>query len=333
MKTMIHIPRKLAVFAALILICAPAWASPPGTGGGLIFYVHACCRTMRSMNSDGTNQIAYGVGTYGPPSTVTFGGHYWFLNTANVDPLEFYPDGVARAEVFAFRDDYDFYNNDNSTTKVQLTNDITLQPSGDGLYAVHWVPGGQQISFRARRWSGSTVLEGGIYTGSLQFGPDGNITGLIAQPTAPAIPFSLDSTLWPNVRTYGWDPTGQKIAYDDTATLGVADVFGSPHQVIYNGWSHTPQWSHDGRKIAFTNINPGISTINPNGSGLKEIIKKTTAYTFDRPFWSPADTHIVCYGFSTTSIDDEIFRATSSGSSLTNLTNTPSTAEYPMGWR
>jgi Tol biopolymer transport system component len=265
---------------------------------------------------------------------VPYNGHVWFLNTANLSPLEYYPDGVARAEVFAFRDDYDYYNNDNSTTKVQLTNDITLQSSGDGLYAVHWVPGGQKISFRARRWSGSTIVEGGIYTASLQFGPDGNITGLAAQPVAPAIPFSLDSTQWPNVRTYGWDPTGSKIAYDDSATLGVADVVGSPHQIIYNGYSHTPQWSPDGSKIAFTNANVGISTINPNGTSLKEIVRRTSAWTFDRPFWSPTGSHIVCYGFAATGpINDDIFRATSNGNSLTNLTNTSSDSEYPMGWR
>ena len=340
MKTIIDISypavktaaRKLAAFAALTLICATASASPPGTGGGTIFYVYACCRTMRSMNSDGTNQTAFGVGTYGPPSTVPYNGHRWFLNTANTTPPEFYPDGVARAEVFAFRDDYDFYNNDNSTTKVQLTNDNTLQTSGDGLYSVHWVPGGQKISFRARRWSGTTVSGGGIYTASLQFGPDGNITGLIAQPTAPAIPFSLDSTQWPNVRTYGWDPTGIKIAYDDTAALGVADVVGSPHVTIYYGLSHTPQWSPDGTTIAFTNPNAGISTIRPNGTHLTEIIRRTNTRTFDRPFFSPTGSHIVCYGFATTG-DLELFRATSSGASLTNLTNTSSTAEMSMGWR
>jgi hypothetical protein len=206
--------------AALTLICAPASASPPGNGGGTIYYTYACCRTMWTMNSDGGSLTKLGVGTYGPPSTVTYNGYTWFLNTANTTPAEYYPDGSARAEVFAFRSDYDFYNNDNGMTKVQLTNDITLQTNGDGLYSLHWVPGGQKISFKARRWNGTVVSEGGIYTAFLQFGPDGNITGLIAQPTAPAIPFSLDSTQWPNVRTYGWDPTGGKIAYDDSATLG-----------------------------------------------------------------------------------------------------------------
>src|SRR5436190_18245050 len=111
--------RKLAAFAALTLICAPALAAPPGTGGGTIYYTHACCRTMRSMNSDGSNQTALGVGTYGPPSMVMYNNHRWFLNTMPVTPQEYYPDGSPRVEVFALRDDYDYYINDNSATRVQ----------------------------------------------------------------------------------------------------------------------------------------------------------------------------------------------------------------------
>ena len=75
------VTRKLAAFAALTLICATASASPPGTGGGTIYYVHTCCRTMRTMNSDGSNQTQLGFGTYGPASTVIYNGHRWFLDT------------------------------------------------------------------------------------------------------------------------------------------------------------------------------------------------------------------------------------------------------------
>ena len=328
----------------ITLVCAPlliigvtasAVPPPPNTGGGTIYYTHACCRTMWAMNSDGTNQIHFGTGTYGPPSMSIYGGYRYFLHTMPVTPQQFYPDGSPVVVVVALRSDYDTYVNDNSTTKVQLTDDVTLQPQGDGLYSCHWVPGGQKISFKARRWSGSVVAEAGIYTATLQFGPDGSPIGLVAQPAAPAIPFPLDADLWPNVRTYGWDPTGSKVAYDNSAALWVADIFGSPHQRIYNTWAHTPQWSPDGNTIAFTNSNNGISTIRPNGTHLTEIIRRTSTYTFDRPYWSPTGSHIVCYGlnFTTSPIDDEIFRVTSTGNSLTNLTNTPSVAEYPMGWR
>jgi hypothetical protein len=336
MKTIIHITRKLAAFAALTLTCDTISAGPPvNTGGGTIFYTHACCRSMWAMNSDGTNQVHFGTGTYGPPSIGIYGGYRWFLHTVPTTPQEFYPNGDERAEVVALRSDWDWYTNDNSTTKIQLTNDITLQTQGDGLYSLHWVAG-NKISFKARRWSGSTVSEAGIYTATLQFGADGSPIGLVAQPTAPAIPFPLDANQWPNVRTYGWDPTATKVAYDNSTALWVADIFGNPHQRIYNTWTHTPQWSPDGNTIAFTNSTNGISTIRPNGTHLTEIIRRTSTWAFGRPYFSPTGSHIVCYGINVPTGDEDIFRATSSGTNLTNLTNTPytpSSAEYPMGWR
>jgi hypothetical protein len=329
-----NVTRKLAVFAALTLSCATGFGAGGGggnTGGGTIYYVHTGLKTTWTMNSDGSNKTQLGFGTYGPVSTVKHNNHYWFLDTREITPREYYPNGEYRTEVFAVRDDYDFNNNNNSATRVQLTNDITLQPAGDGLYALHWVPGGQMISIKARRWSGATVAEGGIYTASLQFGPDGNIIGLAAQPGAPAISFPLDGNQWPNVSTYCWDPTGSKVAYEERTGLLVADLIGSPHQRIYNGIPHTPQWSSDGNKIAFTNATLSIMTINPNGSGLREVIRRTNSWTFDRPFFSPTGSHIVCYGMGASGLD--VFRVASNGNSLTNLTNTPSTNEYPMGWR
>jgi hypothetical protein len=331
--------RKLAAFAALTLICAtgPSQAANGGggggTGGGTIFYTHTCCRQMWTMNSDGTSQTQLGLGAYGPVSTQKYNGHYFFMDARPIDPPEYYPNGDLRLEVFALRDDYDQNNNNNSATRVQLTNDITLQTSyasGDPTYNLQWMPGGQKISIKARRWSGGLVSEGGIYTASLQFGTDGNITGLIAQPGAVAIAFPLDSNQWPNFRSYGWDPTSSKIAYEDTFVLGTADLLGSPHTVIYNGWANTPQWSPDGKKIMFMNVNFGISTIGPDGKALKEILRRGSSGGFARPFWSPTGSNVVCYG---TGASVDIFRADSNGNFLTNLTNTPSDGEITQGWR
>ena len=324
--------RKFAAFAGLTLICATASASGPGTGGGTIYYRQTCCLTMRTMNSDGTNQTQLGLGTYASVSTQLYNGHRWFLDVRQTLPIENYPDGGSRGEVVAIRDDFDYNNNNNSATQVRLTNDITFQTWHDGFYSLQWVPGGVKISIKARRWSGSNVIEGGIYTASLQFGPDGNIIGLLAQPTVPAIPFPLDANLWPNFRSYCWDPTASKVAYEDTTALRIADLLGSPHQTIYNAPARTPQWSPDGTTIAFTDSNYGISTIRPNGTHLTAIIRRTPTYVFDRPFWSPTGSNIVCYGASTSG-DSDVFRAGSNGNFLTNLTNTPSTGEVSMGWR
>jgi hypothetical protein len=345
MKTIIHLiystvraaSRKLAAIAGVTLICAiglsqSAVAGGPGTGGGTIFYRQTCCLRMQTMNSDGTNQTQLGLGTYASVSTQRYNGHYWFLDVRQTTPIEYYPDGGTRGEVYAFRDDYDYNAPDNSGKYARLTNDITFQTWHDGFYSLQWMPGGVKISIKARRWSGANVIEGGIYTASLQFGPEGNIIGLLAQPTVPAIPFPLDATQWPNFRSYCWDPTASKVAYEDTTALRVADLLGSPHQTIYNAPARTPQWSPDGTTIAFTDANFGISTTRPNGTHLTAIIRRTPTWIFDRVFWSPTGSNIVCYGASTSG-DSDVFRAGSNGNFLTNLTNTPSTAEVTMGWR
>src|SRR6266700_2389596 len=124
------VTRKLAAFAALTLICVTASASPPGTGGGTIYYIHQCCRTMWSMNSDGTNQTQLGYQTYVPVSTQLYNGHRWFLDTRLIASLEYVQNGDVRGEVFALGEDYDYNLNNNSATKVRVTNDITVQTYG-----------------------------------------------------------------------------------------------------------------------------------------------------------------------------------------------------------
>jgi Tol biopolymer transport system component len=178
------------------------------------------------------------------------------------------------------------------------------------------------------------VVEGGIYTVPLAFDVAGNLVGA-QQPATLAVELSLNGSMWPSVRSYCWAPTGDMIAYEDTTALYVADLLDGTHTLIVNQVSHTPQWSPDGRKIAFTNSNVGISIVKPNGTGLKEIVKRRPGWTFDRVFWSPDGSDIVVYGFyvSGSYYNADIFRATSAGKFLTNLTNSASAVEHTMGWR
>ena len=114
------------------------------------------------------------------------GGNRWYLFEGEI-PDEYYPDGYPRKEVFAVREDYDYYNR--SETLVQLTDDATLQPIywSFSRNDMEWAPGDRTISFKARRWGELTPVEGGLYTADLVYSAEGNIIGLAAPPTAPTL--------------------------------------------------------------------------------------------------------------------------------------------------
>jgi hypothetical protein len=348
MKTIIHIlypavktaTRTLAAFAALTLICATGLGVPPGgggggnTGGGTIYFIgpwdgaqQGGTAVMRTMNSDGSNNRQLGFGLFGNPSTAVHGIHRWFLYHKPIAD-SYYLDGTQVFELFALRDDYDSTLNNNSTTKVQLTNDIDLQAQP---WRTAWVPGDQTISFKARRWSGGVVVAGGIYTASPVFDANGNITGLTAQPTTPAIPFPLVETapgdLWPAFEDYSWAPTGDKVVYSGVGNynLSIADLLGSPHQTIRTGFSMAPQWSPDGTKIAFTSsgASPSIATIKPNGTQFRVIVPATSNWTAYFPHWSPTSSHLAFTGQTGSPLNLDVNRATATGSNLTDLTNQP----------
>jgi WD40 repeat protein len=330
------VTRKLAAFAALTLTCATGFGAPPppNTGGGTIYFIgpwdsaqQGGTAVMRTMNSDGSNNRQLGFGLFGNPSTALHGGRRWFLYHKPIAD-SYYPDGTQVFELFAYRDDYDSTLNNNSTTKVQLTNDIDLQAKP---WCSAWVPGDQEISFKARRWSGGGVVAGGIYTASPVFDANGNITGLVAQPTTPAIPFPLVETapgdLWPAFEDYSWGP-GERVVYTEVGThdLLIADLLGSPHQRIFGGYALWPQWSPDGTKIAFTTFNLGIATIKPNGSHFSVIVSPTSNWSAYRPYWSPTSSNIAFTGQATQSGSPpnlDVNRVTATGNNLTDLTNQP----------
>ena len=280
---------------------------------------------MRTMNSDGSNNRQLGFGLFGNPSTALHGGHRWFLYHRPI-PDSYYLDGTQRFELFAYRDDFDSTLNNNSTTKVQLTNDIDLQAKP---WNTAWVPGDRQISFKARRWSGGVVIAGGIYTASPVFDANGNITGLVAQPTTPAIPFPLVETapgdFWPAFEDYSWGPAGERVVYTEVGThdLLIADLLGNPHQRIFAGYALWPQWSPDGTKIAFTTVTLGIATIKENGTQLRVIISPTSNWSAYRPYWSPGSNFIAFTGQTESPLNLDVNRASATGGNLTDLTNQP----------
>ena len=346
---------RILILGLASLVAVPGEAaSGGGTGGGTIYYVgpwagatQGGTAVMTMMNSDGSGKTQLGLGMFGNPSTVLYNNHRWFIYTY-VIPDQYYPDGITRrSEVFALRDDFDINLNNNANTKVQLTDDPTLQPR---VGSTDWVPGGAQISFKGRRWSsaepGDTVVEGGIYTASLVFDADGNIIGLAEQPAAPAIPFPLVETtpgdLWPALADYFcWAPTGDFVAYANTTRteLWVADLLNT-HARIYAGagGGDMPHWSPDGATIVFRN-GSGIATIKADGTGFKVIIPNTSTWVYSGAHYSSTGSHIVYTGCHQTTSNFDVFRATAKGGSRVNLSNTLSPLNeqtHPgagAGWR
>jgi Tol biopolymer transport system component len=130
---------------------------------------------------------------------------------------------------------------------------------------------------------------------------------------------------------HDWAPAGDRVAWADATgpahDLRVTTAGGGTVTVAAGAW---PSWSPDGSKIAF-NGGGGIATVSPSGSGLTTIVKSGRSYTVLRPFWSPTGTHVTYARVASTTWD--VYRATSSGSSPTNLTSDVSGPAIPFGWR
>lgn len=338
--------RRIALLAmalllpAMVFLGSAAFAAKPGggggggTGGGTIFFI-PLSQQLSTMDSDGSNKTALPSGVAFWPSRALHGGHRWFLDVRDIAG-ETYPSGTTRREIFAVRGD------GNPSYTVQLTNQADLE--GDGLAA--WKPGDGAISWVARRWSGGSVVEGGVYSATMEFDADGNVTGLSAQPAAPAIAFDL--VLWtnaggyftgdlaPDLYEYDWSPGGDKIVYARFSAQSIltADLAGA-RQLLTSGFGRMPAWSPDGSRIAY-NSSDGISTITPAGTGKKTLVKKSPNYGVGGPIWSPTGSHVAYTrdNFGAPALERlDVYRVAVDGSGNTNLTGDIAGSATPRAWR
>jgi hypothetical protein len=320
--------------------------SAGGTGGGTIYFINGAgggynTNYMWSMNSDGSNvsQLNY-WGVFNVPSRALHNSHRWYLTTLTI-PNETYPNGTPRMEVFAIRGDYDSVVNNNSETRVQLTNDPNLQPLFGWFQGMHWTPGDTKISFKARRWDGSTPVEGGLYIANLVYRADGNITGIATQPGSPALGFALDENDMPAIGRFSWGSSSTQVAYIDVPETGIwiANLSTGTRTRIYSGGVGYLDWSQDGSKFVFGSGT--VRSMKSNGTSVKTVlgpryVNNIWVSGFGHAYLNPAGTHITCVGIMNLSggvIDNDVIRATVTGGSVTNMTNSSSLNELPVSWR
>ena len=345
-------PFVAGVIALLSLVAVTnlVLAAKPGGGGGgggdtsagTIYFTGRIGDThyMQSMNADGSGKTPLPLSAYGTPSRLLHGGHRWFLASRRIAD-ESYPSGFPRYERIALRDDGD------ESVTVQLTNDPELQ-----FLSAFWAPGetaevGLFCGF-ARRW----VFDGtawvidpdsvGIYAADVLFDATGNVIGLDAPPTMIASVGAVASSepgewipdVWGN--HFDWSPDLSQIVYTSrsgSALLAQDVATGEVRTLTSGSGPYGARWSPAGNLIVFGNNEGSIETIVPDGSGRKAVVRWGPTYGYYWPDFSATGNHILYSRVPHGQIENDLFRATPSGSNKVNLTNGMAGAESNYGWR
>jgi hypothetical protein len=301
------------------------------------------------MDDDGKNQQPLPAGVYGEPSVAAHGAGRWHLQWREVVG-ETYPNGEARYELFAVRDD--------GLREVQLTDQPDLQSRGHERWVAGVLGGADgRVSWLARRWDlpSGQLVEAGIYAAEVLYDPSGDVAGLASQPASPLVSGALiaecDGVLDLDLEGQDWAPDGSRIVvYREeesdclngvpqtrTHELSIVDL-GNNNAEAFLTEGYGPRWSPDGAKIRLNRCCWHIWRINPDGTGLKKIVTDTPNWHPGGGHWSPTGSHITYYRYYQVSDAGtcpaggrDVYRAKEDGSKKTRLTS--DCATYPEHWR
>jgi Tol biopolymer transport system component len=185
-----------------------------------------------------------------------------------------------------------------------------------------WSPSYNKIAFMSNR--------GGNYQAYVM-NSDGsgvtqlsNISGGISSSALTAADFN-----------FKWSPDGTKVFLSPGASASTNDIFvfnadGSGSLQVTNTASSAETnvtWSPDSSKIFYTDTSNNLFVANASTGAKTQV---TTGIVVNTPKWSPDSQAILFYRSNTGSADLMTIKA--DGTSLTNLTNTPSIAESNFSW-
>lgn len=249
------------------------------------------------IGADGTRPRLLPDGVSGEPSRHLHAGRRWFIDVRPV-PGETCPDGGARHELFAVRDD-------------GRTVRLTRMPDGEPMAgSARWLPHAQDslIGWIGRRWdTGGRVAEGGVYTMEIGFDDQGNAAGsdkiaahlAVSRPlrSAPG-PDAWSRAAVPDVDSFDWAPDGSSLALTSLRgeLLMVRRSTGETRQLTARPASD-PSWSPDGSMLAFKirKAFGGIAVLSVIDSRAEVLVgdARCEPFVVAAPFWSPSGDSVV----------------------------------------